>query len=100
MAGAAGIVLKQPTQGDMGEPTPGPFVPKPKGVYASSASLEPSGLQDLVDVLPDVVKAAAGVPLRFQISISLGDGQEISLEAVERISKVLEQVSTELRLKA
>ena len=101
MAGASAVELKQPAApGGMAEPQPGGYVPKPKGVYMSSAALEPSSLQDLVDVLPDVVKAAAGVPLQFQVAVTLGDGQEISTETVESINRLLEEVSSDLRLKA
>ncbi|MBX6323511.1 MAG: hypothetical protein IRY94_16935, partial [Rhodospirillaceae bacterium] len=100
MAGASAVALKQPAApGGMAEPQPGGYVPKPKGVYTSSAALEPSALQDLVDVLPDVVKAAAGVPLQFQLAVTLGDGQEISTETVESINRLLEEVSSDLRLK-
>ncbi len=100
MMGASAVTLKQPvTQGGMGEPPPGAFVPKPKGVYSSSAVLEPSALQDLVDVLPDVIKAAAGVPLQFQLHISLGDGQKVGSEMINSINKLLEEVSSDLRLK-
>jgi hypothetical protein len=95
------VTLKPPAApGGMGEPQPGGYVPKPKGVYTSSAPLEPSALQDLVDVLPEVVKAAAGVPLQFQLSVTLGDGQEVGTETVETINKLLEEVSGDLRLKA
>jgi hypothetical protein len=101
VAGASAVMLKQPAApGGMAEPPQGGYVPKPKGVFTSSAALEPSALQDLVDVLPDVVKAAAGVPLRFQLSVTLGDGREISTETVESINKLLEEVSSDLCLKA
>jgi hypothetical protein len=101
MAAASTVALKQPAGGGaLGEPQPGPFVPKPKGVYTGSAVLEPSALQDLVDVLPDVIKAAAGVPLQFHLSVTLGDGQEIGSETVESINKLLEEVSSDLRLRS
>ena len=101
MADASAIELKQPAApGGLAEPQPGGYVPKPKGVYMSSAALEPSALQDLVDVLPDIVKAAAGLPLQFQLSVTLGDGQEVGPETVESINKFLEEVSPDLRLKA
>jgi hypothetical protein len=48
----------------------------PKGLHTYSAQLEPAMLQDLVDILPDLIKAAVGVPLRFQLQISLGDGED------------------------
>src|SRR5829696_318016 len=98
MAGASAVTLKQRSAlGAMAEPRPGGYVPKPKGVYTSSAALEPSALQDLVDVLPDVAKAAAGVPLQLQLCVTLGDGQEVGSETVESISKLLEDVNSDLR---
>jgi hypothetical protein len=67
MAVASTVTLKQPaaTGGTAGSPVPGGGAPKPKGVFASSASLEPAALQDLVEVLSDIVNAAAGISLRF-----------------------------------
>lgn len=101
MAAAATVTLRQPAgPGGVAEPAPGGYVPKPRGVYISSAVLQPSELQDLVDVLPDVVKAAVGVPLRFQLQISLGDGEEINSAKVEEVNKLLESVSPELRVRA
>lgn len=97
MAGASTVMLKQPAApGGMAEPI---HTYRPKGVYTSSAALEPSALQDFVDVLPDVIKAAAGVPLRFQLAVTLGDGQEIGAETVESINRLLVEVSPDLRLK-
>jgi hypothetical protein len=43
----------------------------------ATATLEPSALQDLVEVLPDLLKIAAGVPLQLRLAVTLGDGQEI-----------------------
>jgi hypothetical protein len=74
--------------------------PKPKGIYTSSAVLQPNELQDLVDVLDDIVKATAGVPLRFQLQISLGDGQDISSAKVEKVNQLLASVSPELHFQA
>lgn len=99
MAGASSVTLRQPlAQSGMGEPTPGEYVPKPQGIYTSSAALEPSALQDLVDVLPDVIKAAAGVPLRFQLHVSLGDGESLKPETVDAVNKLLESVTSDLRV--
>jgi len=75
-----------------------PAVTKPKGAYTSSAALKASALQDLVDVLPDIIKVAAGVPLQFQLCVTLGDGQEIASETVAAINKLLEEVSSDLLL--
>jgi hypothetical protein len=53
-----------------------------------------------VDVLDDIVKAAVAVPLRFQLQISLGDGEDIGSAKVEEVNKLLESVSPDLRVKA
>ena len=56
-------------------------------------------MQDLIEVLPDIIKAAAGVPLQFKLSVTLGDGQELDSATVESINTLLERVSSSLRLK-
>ena len=71
-----------------------------QGVYTSSALLQPNQLQDLVDILDDIVKATVGVPLHFQMQISLGEGSEVDPSKVEEINKLLESVSPELQVKA
>ena len=97
----AAVTLKPPAAlGGMEDSPRGGYAAKKKGVYTASAALEASALQDLVDVLPDLVKAAAGVPLRFDLSVTLGDGQEVGKEAVEAMNKLLEEVNADLRLKA
>ena len=70
------------------------------GVYTSSVELDPSNLQDLIEVLPDIIKAAAGVPLQFKLSVTLGDGQEVGSDTIESLNTLLEEVSANLRLKA
>ena len=97
-AGAEAVVLMQPGTGAEGTgPSPAPE-PGPAGAYKSSARLDPGVLQDLVETLPDVIKAAAGVPLRFDVHITLGDGSEVAPETVEAVNELLKGVSDELRL--
>jgi hypothetical protein len=101
MAAASTVTLIQPAaSGSTAGPAAGAYSPKPKGVYTSSAVLQPNELQDLVDVLDDIVKAAVGVPLRFQLQISLGDGEDIVSAKVEEVNKLLEAVSPDLRVQA
>jgi hypothetical protein len=85
--------LKQPATGGTVGPGAGGGVSKPKGVYTSSAALEPAALQDLVDALSDIVNAAAGISLRFQLEISLGKGESLSSSKVEEINTLLGSVS-------
>ena len=100
MSAASTVTLKQSaaTGGTVG-PRAGGGVSKAKGVYTSSAALEPAALQDLVDALPDIVNAAVGISLRFQLEISLGKGESLSSSKVEEINTLLGSVSPELRVK-
>jgi hypothetical protein len=95
MAGASAVILKQPSDGVVRPPE----VPK-KGIYTATAALEPPALQDFVDVLPDVIKAAAGVPLQLQLSITLGDGKEVGPDTISSVNELLAKVNSELRVKA
>jgi hypothetical protein len=52
----------------------------------------------LVEVLPDLLKIAAGVPLQFRLSITLGDSQEVAVATVDTVNRLLGEVNTELRL--
>jgi hypothetical protein len=53
-----------------------------------------------VDVLDDIVKAAVGVNLRFQLQISLDGGGDLSSAKLEEVNKLLEGVKPELRLRS
>jgi hypothetical protein len=99
IVGAATVTLKQPTVSGAAEPVPGGgYTPRPPGVYHASAALEPSAFQDLVEVLPDLIKIAAGVPLKFNLLVTLGDGQEIPSTTIDSVNQLFEQVNEELRL--
>ncbi len=102
-AGASAVTLRQPeTPAGRNGPLPaGPMqISERTGVYTSSVELDPSNLQDLIEVLPDIIKAAAGVPLQFKLSVTLGDGQEVGSDTIESLNTLLEEVSANFRLKA
>ena len=99
MAAKVGLIIPPKSSTELHEPEPIVYKSKPKGVRYAEAALDPVTLQDLVDVLPDVVKAAAGVPLSFRLHIQLGDGEELDPALVTAIDGILEGVSAELRLK-
>ena len=62
--------------------------------------LDPGALQDLVDALPDIVKAAAGLPLEFRLDVKLGAGvKEVESSTVESIDRLLRDVSPDLGLR-
>ena len=91
-ASAAAVTLEEPARGAEDRPVP-------KGTRTGAADLEPNELQDLVDALPEVIKAAAGVPLRFHVRVTLGDGGDVPAESVTSLNALLEGVKPDLRLK-
>ena len=61
---------------------------------------DPAALQDLVDALPEIVKAAAGLPLEFRLDVTLGASvKDIQTSTLESIDKLLRDVSPDLGLK-
>ena len=98
-AGAAAVTLNEPDGAKGFADTKDDFVLPPKGAHTGSAALEPNELEDLVDALPDVIMAAAGIPLRFNIHIMLGDGGDVPPDSVTAVNELLEGVSPNLRLR-
>ena len=97
--GAAAVTLIEPDAAATGFAVrKSDFAPIPKGAHTGSADLEPNELQDLIDVLPNVITVAVGVPLRFHIRITLGDGDDVAPETVSSLNELLEGVSSDLRL--
>ena len=100
--GAAGAVsLRPPVDFDPASVTAvtPPGAKTPAG-YGSSAVLDPSALQDLVDALPDIVKAAAGLPLEFRLDVKLGASvKDVESSTLASIDELLRGVSPDLGLK-
>ena len=100
-AGASAVTLKEPDAAkDVNEVSErkGDYVTTPTGAHTGAAVLEPNELQDLVDTLPEVIKAAAGVPLQLHVRITLGDGGDVPPESVTTVNELLEGVRPELSL--
>lgn len=97
MAAAPKALLRVPKAG-ASDPKPSEQPSYPKGTRYAEATLEPLALQDLVDALPDVLKAAAGIPLTFRVHISIADGPSVGPATLDAINKLLEEVSPDLRL--
>ena len=98
-AGAAAVTLQPPAAPGVPADLPAnDRAMETTGVYASSVALDPSHLQDLVEVLPDVVKAAAGVRLQFRLSVTVGDGGKVDADTVEALNALLREVAPDLRL--
>jgi len=71
-------------------------------VLIASAELEPSEVQDLGDIMPDLlkIKARANTPIRFHVSIELGDGKTLpSREAADEFNEMLKKVKEEFQLR-
>ena len=97
-AGAGAVSLRPPAGFDPTSVTP--TVSTTTAGYGSSAVLDPAALQDLVDALPDIVKAAAGLPLQFRLDVTLGSGvKEVGSDTLETLDKLLREVDPDLGLK-
>jgi hypothetical protein len=71
-------------------------------VLIADAELEPSEVQDLGDIMPDLlkIKAKANTPIRFHVRIELGDGKTLpSQEVAKELSEILKKVKEEFQLR-
>jgi len=59
-------------------PTKGTVYEPPGKMLVAKADFEPSELQDLADLIPQLleIKAKAKVPMQFQVSLQVGDGKQ------------------------
>jgi hypothetical protein len=67
----------------------------PSMCLVAHAELEPSEIQDLVEIIPNLLelKAQFTIPLTFRVQIELGDGKERPLEeAAKEINKLLKEL--------
>lgn len=71
-----------------------PLLPEPK---CAEAELEPSELQDVVDSLGDVLKAGAGLNLRFVFRLEVGDGVQVKAEQITELNEILSKICAKLR---
>ena len=74
-----------------------PSLLPPSGRIYAEAELEPAELQDLVDGLGDIVKAGAGLDLRFVVRVELSEDTTDS-EQVTTLNEALAKVSDKLKL--
>ncbi len=84
---AGSLKLGRPKDSPAPEPPPEPRV--------AQALLEPDGLQDLAERLPELLSAGAGCGLKFSVGVVLDE--DASEEAREALNEVLKQVSEDLR---
>lgn len=68
------------------------------GVKNASAELRTNELQDLVDSIADLTKAAAGHELKYYIRLELGGEKAAPPDVVEEVNKILTKALPKLKL--
>jgi len=86
--GAADVHLQVPE---------GIVIPPPRPQEYAEAELEPAELQDVVDGLSDVLKAGAGLNLRFVLRMEVGLGAQAKAEQIARLNEILAKICDKLR---
>ena len=74
------------------------YTPKPQGLLTAVAVLEANGIQDLANQIPDIMKAAVGNDLKFNVRVELGGEKSPHPETVETINTLLSELSDNLKL--
>lgn len=72
-----------------------PITPSRRRV--AEAELTPSELQDVVDALPEVIKAAAGLELRLALKLEVGADTELAPDQLAAVNGALSRGSEKLR---
>ncbi|MFO7996924.1 MAG: hypothetical protein R6U93_07305, partial [Dehalococcoidia bacterium] len=86
--GAADVRLQVPE---------GIVIPPPTRRDYAEAELELAELQDVVDGLSDVLKAGAGLNLRFVLRMEVGDGVQAKTEQIAKLNDILAKICDKLR---
>ncbi len=97
VTGAQHVVLRVPEKPGVSDGKGG-FKTPPPGQLTAEAELEASGIQDLSDQIPDIMKAAVGTGIRFNLRIDLDGETPPDPETVEKLNKLLGEVSDKLKL--
>lgn len=79
----------------IGEPPP----PLPLAGYTTEAEFGSAELQDLVDGLADIIRAGAGLDLRFFLRLELGEGAQPTPDQVAKLNEALRKACSKLRFK-
>jgi len=67
--------------------------------YSTRAQISTVELQDLADAVDELTQASIGSDLSFELRIELSGDELPSEDVVERLNKILQQISERLRLK-
>jgi len=95
-------IVKFKVSKDSGTTSPPGVYENIRSVLMADTELEPSQIQDLADAIPKLlkIKTKKNVPIRFRISIEMGDGKAVPpSEVTEEVNKVLKDVKDDLQLK-
>ena len=65
---------------------------------SAEVALKPNQLQDFVDVLPDILKATAGLEMSFRMTLEVKGKERPSDKTVATINKLLENVAKDLQV--
>jgi hypothetical protein len=72
----------------------------PPGTSASAETmLRPDQVQDIAELVPELIKAAAGYELAFGVRVVVKGKDSAPASVVERVNKLLEQVGADLQVK-
>jgi hypothetical protein len=77
---------------------PAPQAPAGDTRASAEVALKPSQLQDFVDVLPDILKATAGLEMSFRMTVEVKGKERPSDKTVANINTWLESVDQSLRV--
>ena len=72
--------------------------PTAPNVRAAEAELGVDEVQDLADIAPEILEAAAGHGVRFTLRVALGDGRPVPADVVDRVASLLADVNSDLDL--
>ena len=95
LAGAQHVLFRVPS-----EPPVSPGLDDlAKGALLAGTTLRADGIQDLAEQIPDLVKAAVGHDLKFQVQVQFGGETPPEPGVVDRINALLAEVSEDWKLK-
>lgn len=98
VTGAQHVILRVPEKSGIRDGSGG-FKTSPPGQLTAEAELEASGIQDLSDQIPGIMKAAVGAGIKFNVRIELSGETPPDAETVEKLNKLLSEVSDGLKLR-
>ena len=98
LSGARYAVFQVPVSQELQEFMGMPHTPKPQGLLTAEAVLEADQVQDLSEQIPEIMKAAIGNDLKFNVRVELGGETAPDPQTLETINTLLSEVSDKLKL--